>query len=338
MNASRFLLCSGLIAALLVVPGAPFGAAAPVPAPKGGVLVLDNCDPDYRGKDEYADNLTSLDAAGKVVFRASGLNNCESVGSSHMVAVDAKRGWVWVVENVGHRVRKYDGAGKELLVLRDVNASALAVDPENGDLWAVTSATGRINDGKTVVFDAEGRQRASHGVSGFDIAYDAKSRAFWVAGDRLAKLQGGRALFDKPVTAWCAVSLAVHPGTGAVWAVARDHPDVRGSKNELLGFDNDGTLRHRVALGKDDPFRVSVDPKDGAVWLTLMRKGVRRYTAEGKLEAEHAAPALAAEADARTGGAWVVTPDETLHLGRRGEVTFRVRHKGPTSQAWLAAW
>ncbi len=337
MNASRFLLCSGLVAGLLVVPGAPDGAAAPVPAPKGGVLVLDNCDPDYRGKDEYADNLTSIDAAGKVVFRASGLNNCESVGSSHMVAVDAKRGWVWVVENVGHRVRKYDRAGKELLVLHNVRASALAVDPETGDLWALTSE-GRITGGKTVVFDAEGRQRASHAVGGFDIAYDAKSRAFWVAGPRLAKVQGGKVVFDKPVAAWCAVSLAVHPGTGAVWAVARDHPDVAGSKNELLGFDNDGTLRHRVALGKDDPFHVSVGPKDGAVWLTVLRKGVRRYSAGGKLEAEHAAQALAAEADTRTGGVWVVTPDETLHLSRRGEVTFRARHKGPTSQAWLAAW
>jgi hypothetical protein len=334
MNASRLLLCSGLVAALLLVQS---GAAAPVPAPKGGVLVLDNCDPDYRGKDEYADNLSSIDGFGKVVFRASGLNNCESIGSSHMVAVDAKRGWVWIAENVGHRVRKYDRAGKELLVLPNVNASALAVDPENGDLWALTS-TGRINGGKTVVFDAEGRRRASHAVDGFDIAYDAKSRAFWVVGPRLAKVQGGRAVFDKPITAWCSASLAVHPATGAVWVAARDHPDVRGSKNELLGFDNDGTLRHTIPLGAEGPFRVSVDPKDGSVWLTLFRKGVRRYTADGRLDAEHGVAALAAEADARTGGVWVVTPDETLHLSRKWETTFRVKHKGPTSQAWLAAW
>jgi hypothetical protein len=175
MNASRLLLgCFFLAAALLAVPD---GAAAPVPAPKGGVLVLDDCDPDFRGKDEYADNLSSIDGAGKVVFRVSGLNNCQSIGSNHMIAVDPKRGWVWVAENVGHRVRKYDRSGKELLVLRDVQASALAIDPENGDLWAVTT-TGTIKGDKTVVFDAEGRQRASHAVSGFDIAYDAKSKAF----------------------------------------------------------------------------------------------------------------------------------------------------------------
>jgi hypothetical protein len=333
MNASRLLLCSGLTVALLTPP-AP---AAPVPMPKGGVLVLDNCDRDYQGKDEYADNLSSIDGLGKLVFRASGLNNCESIGSNHMVAVDARRGWVWVTENVGHRVRKYDRAGKELLVLRDVRASALAVDPENGDLWALTS-TGKIDGGKTVVFDAEGRQRAAHDVSGFDIAYDAKSRAFWVVGRRLAKVQGGRVVFDKAITAWCSACLAVHPGTGAVWVAARDHPDVAGSRNELLGFDNDGTLRHKVPLGAEGPFHVSVDAKDGSVWLTLMRKGVRRYTADGTPAAEHAVPALAAEADPRTGGVWVVTPDETLHLSRKWEVTFRVRHKGPTSQAWLAAW
>jgi hypothetical protein len=157
------LLRSGLVAALLAVPGAPDGAAAPVPAAKGGVLVLDNCDPDYRGKDEYADNLSSVDGSGKLAFRVSGLNNCESVGSSHMVAVDLKRGWVWVAENVGHRVRKYDRAGKELLVLPNVNASALAVDPENGELWAVTSTAGRINAGKAAL---HGRRHAGRGARG----------------------------------------------------------------------------------------------------------------------------------------------------------------------------
>jgi hypothetical protein len=336
MNASRLLLCCSFLAAALLAAGD--GAAAPVPAPRGGVLVLDNCDPDYRGKDEYADNLSSIDGFGQVVFRVSGLNNCESMGSNHMVALDAKRGWVWVAENVGHRVRKYDRASKELLVLRDVRASALAVDPENGDLWAITSTGGGPGRGQTVVFDAAGRQRASHAVGGFDIAYDAKSRAFWVAGLRLAKVQGGRVVLDKPIAPWHSVSVAVSPASGAVWVAVRDHPGVRGSKNELLGFDNDGALRHQVALGADDPFRVSVGPKDGAVWLTLRRRGVRRYTADGKPDGEYGVTALAAEADGRTGGVWVVTPDETLHLSRRWEVTFRVKHKGPTSQAWLAAW
>src|SRR5262245_55915810 len=81
----------------VVLCAAPQAPAPPLPkgkdVPSTGVLVLDNCDEEYQGKQVYSDNLSYIDAAGKVAFRVSGLNNCESIGSNHMVAVDAKRGW-----------------------------------------------------------------------------------------------------------------------------------------------------------------------------------------------------------------------------------------------------
>lgn len=328
-------LLLSLFAASVTSPGKT--APAP-PQLKTGVLVLDNCDPVYKDRDKYEDNLSLITSDGKIAFRLSGLNNCESIGSNHMVASDSKRGAIWSQENVGHSIRKYDRTGKELLVVKDIKASALAVNPETGDLWVLTSK-GTIYGEKTVVFDAKGQQIAVHNISGWDIAYDQKSKSFWIAGRNLAKVSiAGEVLVNKQITAWCAASLAVDPSCGTVWVAVRDHPDVPNSKNELLVFDNDGDLQKTIALGSKDPFHVSVDSRDGSAWLTLLRTGVQRYTAKGELDRELEVKALAAESDARTGGVWIVTQDETLLMSRKGNAFFRIKHKGPTSQAWIAAW
>src|SRR5438105_3395983 len=89
-NKAPLLLCLALLPLLIVGVWemAPARAADPT---KGGILVLDDCDPDYKGKAAYADNLTFLDGSGRVVFRVSGLNNCESIGSNRMVAADPAR-------------------------------------------------------------------------------------------------------------------------------------------------------------------------------------------------------------------------------------------------------
>jgi DNA-binding beta-propeller fold protein YncE len=306
---------------------------------EGRVLVLDDCDPEFKGKDSYADNLSCISTAGGLVFRVSGFNNCECIGSSHMVAGDPARGCVWALENVAHRIRKFDRAGKELLSLPAVQANALAVDPATGNLWVLTSK-GTIDGDKTEVFRADGKHLATHDVSGWDITYDRKGKAFWVAGSRLAKLdaRSGAVAFVKPITAWCSSSVAADPRTGMVWVTVRRHPHVVNSRNVLLRFDGDGTLRQSVPLGDSMPFRVSVDPRRGTAWVTLFRKSLQRYAADGRREAEFPVPALTAVADPTGGGAWVVTREETLRLGPRGNVLRRVKHKGPTSQAWVTGF
>src|SRR6266478_5380661 len=80
-----------------------------------GILVLDNCDDQYKGKDEYRDNLTLVDPEGNQTFRVSGFNNCESIGSSRMIAADPARKCIWVIENAAQRIRRFDLAGKETL-------------------------------------------------------------------------------------------------------------------------------------------------------------------------------------------------------------------------------
>lgn len=326
-----YLFCTWLATA--ANPERPFAKLAP-----GGVIVLDNCDPEFKDRAAYEDNLTSIDAQGKLVFRVAGLNNCESIGSNHMIATDAARGWIWIAENVGHNLRKFDRTGKELVIVRGTEASALAVDPDTGNLWALTSK-GTIYGDKTVVFDSSGKQLATYDVSGYDISYDAKDKAFWIAGKNIAKISAskGEIFFQKQITTWCASSIAVHPGTGKVWIAVRRHPQVANSINELLIFDNDGALKHQVPLGDAIPFRVSVEARTGAGWVTNMRRGVQRYAPDGKLEFEHPVEALAAHGTEQ-GDVWVATPDATFLLSGRGELLQSIRHKSRTSQAWIAGW
>lgn len=152
-----------------------------------GILVLDNCDAEYQGKDAYRDNLTLVDAAGKQTFRVSGFNNCESTGCSRMIAADPARQCVWVIENVADRIRRFDLSGKETLAINGVHGSAIAVDPETGNLSALISE-GRVDIGKTLVFDNKGKVITAHDTFGWDIVYDKKAKAFWIAAKNLTKV------------------------------------------------------------------------------------------------------------------------------------------------------
>jgi hypothetical protein len=303
-----------------------------------GVLVLDNCDDQYQGKDEYKDNLTLLDLAGRQTFRVSGFNNCESIGSSRMVAADPARKCIWVIENVAQRIRRFDLAGKVTLTIPGVNGSAIAVDPETGNVWALAGA-GRVGQGKTVVYNDKGMEVASYDISGWDIVYDRKAKAFWIAEGKLTKINAakGEVLFSAHVSTWCASSVDVDPRSGAAWVAVREHPQVVGSSARLLKFDANGTELVAIDLGPKDPFRVSVDPKGGSVWVANLRKSVERFSAEGKSETEHAVEALAVQVDPAGGDAWVVTPTEVQKITHKGDVIRRVEHASRTSQAWIAS-
>jgi DNA-binding beta-propeller fold protein YncE len=320
-----------LAAAAGVVPAAPVPKERPSST---GVFVLDDCDPDYKGKAAYKDNLSVIGRSGELVFRASGLNGCQTIGSNHLVANDPIRRRVWALEIVGRRVHQYDHSGKELLTVNNVQASAAAVDPTTGNLWVLTSQ-GTINSERSVVLDGRGRQVAAYDVKGFDIAYDMKGKAFWVAGKTLTKVSAadGTILAALPVAVWCASSVDVHPTTGQVWVAVRDHPDVPDSRNQIVQCDNDGVLLRTIELGEVDPFRVSVDAATGSVWVVNLRKSVRRYSVEGKLEVEHKLEALTAEAV--LGGVWVVTPEETMRLSADGKPEVQMKHRAATSQAWI---
>jgi DNA-binding beta-propeller fold protein YncE len=302
-----------------------------------GVLVLDNCDSEYKGKEDYTDNLTLLNAKGGRQFRITGFNNCETIGSSRMIAVDSERQNIWVVENVARRIRRFDLDVKETLSVEGVHSSGIAVDPITGNLWSL-EGDGGIGRSKTFVHDLEGKVLRSYDTSGWDIAYDAKGQAFWIVDKTLTKIDAatGRVAFSRQVTPWCASSVDVDPNSGAAWVAVRKHPDVRASANQLLKFDGNGKQLAAIPLGDKAPFRVSVDPRSGGVWVAHIRKSIERFSAEGKSEMEHAVPALAVLADPAGGDVWVVTSTSTVKLTATGELKKKIDHAGETSQAWIA--
>jgi DNA-binding beta-propeller fold protein YncE len=330
-----FLRHAAAATAALALSGIARSAPAPVGRNRpGGFLVLDNCDPDYQGKARYEDNLSFFDPAARLVARVGGLNNCEEIGSPHKIALDRKRGVVWVVENVGHRLLRFDLKGKKLGESANVKASALAVDPDTGNVW-VTRSTGRIGEGSLEVFSPAGRSLASHDCRGWDIVYDGKGKVFWLAEKELLKVtRTGRVLARQTVTNWCPSSLAVNHKSGAVWVVTRHHSGRLG-KNALLGLDGNARLLHTVELGTRTPFRVAVDSDTGAVWVTILRGSVLKYTAAGKPDGERKVQALAADVEPGTGSLWVATDEEVLKLDGRGKVAARARHKAKTTQAWV---
>jgi len=321
----------------------PVSVVSAAPAPQEsvkptGILVLDDCDDQYEGKKKYEDNLTLLNPTGKQMFRLSGFNNCQSIGSTRMVAADPTRKCIWVIENVAHRIRRFDLAGKATLTIPGVHGSAIAIDPVTGNIWTL-AGEGEIGKGKTVVYDDKGKEVASYDISGWDIAYDRKSKAFWIAEKKLTKITAakGEVVFSADVSTWCASSVDVDPRSGGAWLAVREHPDVAGSSNRLLKFDADGKEVVAIDLGQKIPFRVSVDPKDGSVWAAHLRKSVERFSADGKSQGEHVVEALAVQVDPTGGDAWVVTPTGVQKMTPEGQVTKRVRHTGRTSQAWIAS-
>ncbi len=324
----------GLLAAAL---------AAPVPkeaAKTAGILVLDDSDRDFKGKAVYEDNLHFFGTDGKERFHLSGFNNAQTYSGTRMIATDPARKSIWVLENVAHRVRRFDLAGKELAVIEGVKGTALAVDPETGNVWAATNS--RFGGGGEIrVYSPKGEKVATHDVAAWDLVYDPKAKAFWAAEKSLTKLaaKDGKMLVQKKLSDWCASSVAVNPTTGDVWVAVREHSQVAGSANELIRFDGDGEAKATIALADRCPWRVAVEPKSGHCWVAIAGRGVREYTPAGKLVAEHDVDAaLGVEIDPAGDGVWVLTKTDTRLLSFAGKELRKVAHKKPTDQAWIAAY
>jgi hypothetical protein len=310
---------------------------APLKPP--GILILDNCDPVYHGKDKYEDNLTLLNLTGERQFQVTGFNNCNAFGSTRKIASDLSRDCIWVIEDVARRIRRFDLTGKQTLVIPDVYAAAAAVDPQTGNLWAVASE-GEIPSESVIVFNSQGKILRKLKISlGWDIVYDRKEKAFWVAGWTLTKITAPKceAVCSVDITRWCASSLDIDPRTGNVWVAVVKHPnDLPESRNQLLKFSPEGKQLVTVELGEKTPYRVSVDPKDGSVWVAHLNQSIERFSAEGKTQVEHAIKALAAQVDPAGGTLWVVTPTDVQKMTPKCEVIARIKHASATPRAWIA--
>ena len=323
-----------IVLAVISARGSEGIATKPLPR----IAILDDCDPVFKGKAAYGDNLTAITGDGQMSFRVSGLNGCETIGCNHQIAIDVERGWIWVSETVTKRVLKYDFTGKQLLSL-PISANALAVDTKTGYVWILVS-NGTIHSPTTEIVDADGQHIQTCAFGGFDIAYDAAHHCVWLAGENLVKANADNfaKISQQRIASWSAASLAVNTSTGGVWIAVRQHPGVPGSHNEVLGFDSEGILQHSIPLGQSTPFHVAVNPKDGSVWITQLHSELLCCTSEGKVDIVFPIQPLAAEVDSETGDVWMVLEDEVVRVNPKGETLWRVKHASRTNSAWIGTY
>jgi hypothetical protein len=189
------------------------------------------------------------------------------------------------------------------------------------------------------VYDDNGKKVATYDISGWDITFDRKAKAFWIAERKLTKISAakGEVLCSVAIAQWCASSVDVDPNSGVAWVAVREYNPTAGKSDRLLKFDADGQALLAIDLEKKMPFRVSVDPKDGSVWVAHKGKSVERFSADGKSQAEFPVAALAVQVDPAGGDVWVVTPERVQRMAPKGTVITQADHAGVTSQAWIAA-
>ncbi len=315
-----------------------FDEAASEPTSPPALLIANNVDPNYEKGIQHHDELIAIDENGKELWKYVGLNQCETVGGSHRVAVNRQRNRVYVLENVDDRLVALDLAGSKIWQLDKIESSALAVDPATGNIWV--TGGGDLKTGQTVVFDSEGQEIAAYpGVRGIDIAFDAKAGAVWLAGYELIKLStSGEVLFREPVGGWCYASISLNPQDGSIWLAEREHPDVSKSKNRLWLRNVDGSVRREISLEDQSPFVVGCDPTNGDAIFCSYKGPLRRVSASGE-------PVEISSLNARNmafGGPgddamWVVTDEGVSRFSPTGSAESVYAFPRKSSQAWIAA-
>ena len=299
------------------------------------VVVLDNCDPNFKGQGPHGDAIRFLTEDGTEKFVLAGLNNAESVGCNHRVVLDPDRFRVYVCEDVKQRVSAIDSSGKLLFASEIVDARAMAVDPQTGNLWCLVGRS--FDKGEAMVLDLDGNHVATHPINGIDIAYSPYDQTFWAVGYPITKFdREGRILVQKPRKGWARVCVAPDPGDGGVWVAERDHPNVSGSVNRLLRLDRKGDLLHEVPLGIRDPFTVAYDSENRLVWVGGGNL-LSRVSLDGDMLPPLAISARSITISATTGAVWVGTDREILRLNSNGEFDIRYSFPRGSSQSWLAA-
>ena len=306
------------------------------PATEVAVAVLDDCDPNYKGSGTHGDGIRLIAADGKELYIRKGLNNCQTIGANHGVVIDSVRGHVFFRELVTNRVTGMDFAGKTLFQT-EMGANSLAVDPRTGNLWCLTG-TGTINSGKTSVLDSNGGLIQTYTLDGFDIAYDPHDDAFWSVGEYVMKFnRQGEILFRTTKAKWSYASVAPNKQDGSAWVVERNHPDVPGSANRLLLFDDKGHELKKLDLEGRDPFGVACDSETGTAWVVILRKGILRVPVKGEPLPLFDFPAESISIGPDSGQIWIGTQTEMLRLDKEGKVLVRYPLGCESGQSWLSA-
>lgn len=327
-------------------------------APNGreatAVVVLDSRDVPK----EYPNfsRLRFLTAAGREIGTVDRLPNDETIAGNHRVAVDKARARVYAADLSG-RVIATDHRGTIQWTV-DGSAKSLAVDPQTGNVWCLMGRG--LGRGSTVVLDSDGRKIADLPLNGVDIAYGSVADSFWIVGPQVVRVTRDREVaLRRPLPEvhrepnapaivngrnWTAVSVAPKPAqegppphSKGAWVAVRAHPDVPGSLNRLVLFNEAGEAKTLIELGEVDPLAVAADFQ-GDAWVVDRQQQLLRFNLDGQQTATLPVPAVAIGFGAKGDLLWTTTATEVLCLDLEGTEKARYRFPSRSAQSWLAAF
>jgi sugar lactone lactonase YvrE len=297
------------------------------------VAVLDDADPAFSGKAKFDDTLTLHDSGGKPLWQYKGLNVAQTVGGNHAIAFGAKDRSLWVAESVGGRLLHFNAdTGKVNWEKPGVKGHAVAVDPRTGNGWVLT-AEGTIYGKDLLVFSPAGEQIAQHKINGFDIAYSPHDDCFWLAGQRLVKVdRDGKVLFQSAEPfAWVATSVSVNERDGTVWVMEGLHPQVPGSTGRVIVCAPDGK---RMAEFPTEGGGVAVDSQRDTTWAT--GRSLYRLGPDAKPTGSSPLRGFTLAVEPDTGYAWVASNEGVFRIDPGGKLAWEQLTKDG-SQKWVCA-
>jgi serine/threonine protein kinase/tetratricopeptide (TPR) repeat protein len=306
--------------------------------PKSGtpaVVILDSTDPTYEKGKPHNNGLRAFTSAGVEVWSQTGLSTCGQVGGK-CVAIDRKRGRVYVAETVADRITAFDLQGNKLWQIQQVEANCLMVDDRTGNLWC--SGGPRIDSGETIVFDDGGNEVTAYPYVAIDMAYDPHTDAFWLVGTQILKLtRDGEIAFKESIDGWCCVSASVNPKDGSIWIAERRHPDEVQSKNCLWLRNADGSVRHKIDLGDTRISVVGCVPATGEALFGAYLAGLHRAAPDGKVTPLGTISATSICVSPSDGQIWVTTDDAVIRIDGEGNVQAKAPFAVRSPQSWIAA-
>jgi hypothetical protein len=213
-------------------------------------------------------------------------------------------------------LKKVDKDIKEITEIdySDLHMESVAIDEADGSVVTLLSEGTIYGTGVLRFNPKDGRViQIVEGVGGCSLDINPKDRTIWIVGKNIYKLKKDcETLFSlEDVIGWCAVDVSVDPNDGSAWVVERKHPQVLGSQNRLIKVSESGEILkvidmqettavhevtaerserqdevgrcflHAFVLAQYDPFSVSVDAKDGAVWVAS--KQILKFDRDGNL-------------------------------------------------------
>jgi beta-lactamase regulating signal transducer with metallopeptidase domain len=297
------------------------------------VLVLDNCDSDYKTP-PFQDNIIMLNSKGGLIKKIVGLNICQNIGGCRAISTSEDGRFFVVSENVAHRLTMFETAsGKVLWSLSGRFSSAVIAD---GIVYAIASL-GPNRDDAVFAIDSTGTiiKQASI-INGFDIVADPDHGCLWLVGADIKKcnLDLQVLLTIDPIN-WYAVSVDLNDD-GSIWVAERTHSEVKESKNRLLKISQKGIIQKSIDLNWS-PRCVRVDKSNGSVWITgkryrefsVMNHGLwhkvwaktHKYDPQGKLLLKIDKGGNSIDIDSSDNSVWIIGRQKKLwHYSENGKM------------------